>query len=100
MAQLTLRLDERLAQDIKEHAAARGQSVNGWVVAVMRAATDPDLADTESERTRARLARAGLLAAQTDRPVGAPPDELRLSSARRAAGAGTPLSELVSDGRG
>jgi len=99
MPQLTIRLDEALAREIKGHAAARGRSVNGWVVAVLRAAVDPELADSEAERTRARLARAGLLATpERPAPVG-PPTPERVRAARRAAGSGTPLSALVSDGR-
>lgn len=99
MAQLTLRLDDELARDVKAHAAAAGRSVNAWVLAVLGAAVDPDLADTEAERIRSRLARAGLLAEppphETPRP-----DPKRVARARTAAGKGTPLSQLVSEGRG
>lgn len=99
MPQLTIRLDEQLAQHVKAHASALDQSVNGWVVTVLRAATDPDLAGSDAERTRARLARAGLLVttalpARRTRPS---PDRVR--HARRAAGRGTPLSKLVADAR-
>lgn len=62
MAQLTIRVDEELASDLKAHAAGAGRSLNSWVVAVLRAAIDPELADSELERVRARLGRAGLLA--------------------------------------
>jgi plasmid stability protein len=99
MAQITVRLDEPLARQVKTHAAALGRSVNAWVVAVLRAAVDPDLADSESERTRARLARAGLLLVPERGRAGAPPEPKRVREARRAAGSGTPLSTLVSDGR-
>lgn len=61
MPQLTLRIDERLAADLKRHAAAAGRSVNAWASQVLLAAVDPDLATTEARRTRERLARAGLL---------------------------------------
>jgi plasmid stability protein len=99
MAQLSVRLDDELAQAVKAHADRLGRSVNGWIVAVLRAAVDPELADSEVERTRARLARAGLLADPASPPAGAVPDPGRVRAARRAAGAGTPLSELVSGGR-
>ncbi len=99
MAQLTVRLDDDLASNVKAHAAALGRSVNGWVVAVLRAAVDPDLADSEAERTRARLARAGLLVTPARPHAVAPPDPERVRRAGRAAGAGTELSRLVSDGR-
>jgi hypothetical protein len=99
MSQLTVRMDEELAQQVRAHAGAAGRSVNGWVVDVLHAAVDPELAGSEAERTRARLARAGLLAAPAA-AVGAGPDEERLRAARRAAGRGVPLSELVSGDRG
>lgn len=100
MTQLTLRLDESLAEQVKEHAARAGRSTNGWVVAVLAAAVDPDLAGSETERTRERLARAGLLETPERTHVARPPEPERLEAARRAAGSGTPLSELVSGGRG
>ncbi len=99
MARLALRLDDELAQDVKAHAAAAGRSVNAWVLAVLGAAVNPDLADTEAERIRSRLARAGLLA--EPRPHETPrPDPERVARARKAAGKGTHLSQLVSEGRG
>lgn len=100
MPQLTVRIDEALAEHVKAHAAALGRSVNNWIESVLRAALDPDLADSEAERTRARLARAGLLAQPVEqRPSPSPPAPDRLRRARRAAAEGTPLSELVSEER-
>lgn len=100
MAQLTIRLDDDLARDVKAHAAGLGHSVNSWVVAVLDAAVNPDLEDSASERTHARLERAGLLA-QRQRGSGlTPPDRRKVERARKAAGTGTPLSCLISDGRG
>jgi hypothetical protein len=99
MTQLTLRLDNELAQDVKAHAKAAGWSVNAWVVAVLGAAVNPELAEGETERLRARLARAGLLADPAPRR-GPRPDPERVARARTAAGAGTPLSQLVSEERG
>ena len=99
MAQLTIRLDDELARELKAHAAGLGVSVNGWVVAVLDAALDPDLDDSELERTRGRLDRAGLLATPRGRPRSARPDRGSVERARTAAGKGTPLSKLVSDGR-
>lgn len=98
MAQLTLRIDDTLAKDIKREAALRRRSVNQWISDVLRIATDPGLADSELEQVRGKLARAGLLATPTRPPV-APPDPQRVADARRAAGQGTPLSQLVSEGR-
>lgn len=100
MAQLTLRIDDELAQQIKTHADVLGRSVNSWVTALLRTAIDPDFADNALERTRGRLARAGLLAAQPTRAGLVPPDPTALDAARRSAGRGTPLSQVVSDDRG
>lgn len=100
MAQLTVRLDDRLAREVKAQAEAQGRSVNSWVVAVLDAAVNPDLEDSESARTRARLERAGLLATTGGGVRAAPPARRRVARARKAAGTGTPLSRLVSDGRG
>lgn len=98
MVQLTLRIEEELARRLKLVAAAQGRSVNAYAGAVLRAAVDPDLAGDESERVRERLARAGLLADVT--PIaGRGPDAKALERARRAAGRGRSLSELVSEGR-
>lgn len=100
MTQITIRLDEALAGRVKAYAGEMGRSVNSWVVAVLRAAVDPDLAESETERTRARLAAAGLLAPAAGHPGGGRPSAGRLRRARSAAGGGTPLSSLISDGRG
>jgi plasmid stability protein len=100
MAQFTVRLDDELARQVKTHAEGLGRSVNGWVVDVLDAALNPDLEDSESRRIRARLERAGLLAKPRGRQRETPPDRSRVERARKAAGAGTPLSRLVSDGRG
>jgi hypothetical protein len=71
--------------------------MNDYVTAVLDAATDPSLAGSEAERLRERLDRAGLLV-----PTGDPrrrPQAREVARARAAAGAGTPLSRLVSEGR-
>ena len=100
MAQLTVRLDDDLAAAVKAQAEAAGRSVNGWVVAVLDAAVDPDLEDSEMARTRARLERAGLLATPRSPRRVTRPQRQKVESARKAAGSGTPLSRIVSDGRG
>jgi hypothetical protein len=71
--------------------------MNEYVTRVLEAATDPENAANETERIRERLARAGLLA-----PAGAPrrrPAQAQVARARRAAGSGTPLAQIVSDDR-
>lgn len=97
MGQLTLRIDDALAQRLKEVAREQGRSVNAYAASVLSAAVDPDLAGDEAERLRERLARAGLLAdpgAAVQRP-----DADAIAGARRRAGQGRPLSELVGEGR-
>jgi plasmid stability protein len=100
MAQLTIRLDDELAREVKAHAAVLGRSVNRWIVELLAAAVDPELEESDAQRTRARLERAGLLAKPRGRRRTAPPSRARAASARKAAGAGRSLSSLVSDGRG
>src|SRR5262249_21073654 len=99
MPQITIRLDEELARQVKAHAAGQARSVNSWVVAVLNAAVNPELEDDAMERTRARLRRAGLLAQPLQTRHVRAPDARRLDRARKAAGTGTPLSRLVSDAR-
>ena len=72
--------------------------MNEYVTIVLEAATDPSLAGTEVERTRERLARAGLLAVNPRRS-GTRPDPAAVEAAGRRAARGQPLSEIVSDGR-
>lgn len=98
MSQLTIRADEALVERVRRAAHDAGRSMNDYVTAVLDAATDPDLGGTEAERLRDRLAAAGLL----DTPGGPGrrrPDEASVSAARRRAGRGTPLSDLVTGGR-
>ena len=60
--------------------------MNEYVTIVLEAATDPSLAGTEVERTRERLARAGLLATNPRRP-GVGPDPVAVEAAGRRGGA-------------
>ena len=99
MAQLTIRLSDAQADRVRRHAATAGRSVNEFVTAVLAAATDPDLAGTEAERTRERLARSGILA-DLPRRDGRRPAAAEVEAARRRAARGTALSHIVSDGRG
>jgi len=71
--------------------------MNDYVTAVLDAATNPRLAATEAERLRERLDRAGLLA-ESGGPRRRPSAE-ETRKARKRAGTGTLLSDLVSDDR-
>lgn len=97
MRQLSLRIPDMLADALRARAAERGQSVNSYATAVLGAAVDPDLAGDEAERLRERLARAGML--ERSAPSRGRPDATAVRRARSRAGSGTPLSELVGEGR-
>ena len=99
MAQLTIRLDEELAEDCKRVAAQEGQSLNGWVVKVLRMSTDPDHEPTGIERTRERFRRAGILAEPGPRSSRPRPPEDVLARARVAGGKGTPSEVLIRQDR-
>ena len=94
MSQVTWRASDELVERVRAAAARERRSLNDFVTTVLDAATDPDLAGDHASRIRERLARAGLLA-ETGAPVERP-DSARVAAARKAAGAGTPLSYLVS----
>lgn len=96
--QMSLRLPDRLAAQVRDRAARSGKSVNGWITLVLSAAVDPELAGSEVERIRDRLRLAGLL----DEAEGGArkPDPGAVARARRAAGRGTPLAAIVTDDRG
>ena len=98
MRQITLRVDDALADRLKAVARDREQSLNAYAEAVLSAAIDPQLATNEAERLRERLARAGLLATSSG-PAPEPPSDEEVERARAAAGRGRMLADLVSEGR-
>lgn len=98
MAQVTWRTPDELLERVRHAATSSGRSVNEWITRVLDAATDPELSGSDADRVRERLARAGLLAETSRLPV-TQPDPKALEDAREAAGRGTPLSDLVIDGR-
>jgi len=99
MSQLTLRLPDRLASQLKGAAGAKGQSVNRWATEILRAAVDPSFAGSVADELRERLARAGLLA-NAHRSKRARPGPQAVARARAAASRGRRLSAIVSAGRG
>jgi hypothetical protein len=97
MRQVTLRLDDALADRLRAVAGERGTSVNALASLVLRAAVDPEAAGSEIERVRERLARAGLLA--QPEPAQVSPSHRAVARARARAGRGTRLSDLISEDR-
>ncbi len=98
MAQLTVRADASLVERVRGEAERQGRSMNDFVTAVLRAATDPSLEGTEAERVRARLRLAGLL--DDVGPIAiARPSRQAVAAASRRAARGRSASELVADGR-
>src|ERR1700759_3090296 len=98
MHQLTLRVPEELAEQLKGAARDRQDSVNGYAVKVLSAAVDPELAGDEIASLKERLARAGLLRTP-ERLTTEKPSAQALDRARAAAGRGRPLSDFVAEGR-
>ena len=98
MAQLTVRLDDDLAAACRQEAEADGESLNGWVVKVLRVRTDPEYTGPGVERIRERFRRAGILAQPSGPPRVRPPAEL-VEEARRAGGGGAPSEQLVREDR-
>lgn len=97
MTQVTWRAPDEVVERVRQAADRESLSLNEYLTRLVRAATDPELAGSDVERLRERLERAGLLV----RPA-APrrrPDPESVARARRAAGRGTPLSELVVEER-
>ena len=97
MEQMTWRAPTDLIERVRRAAQRQRRSMNDYVTAVLDAATNPRLAGGEAERLRERLDQAGLLAEPGERRSRPPQDEA--ASARRHAGSGTALSQLVSDDR-
>lgn len=97
MSQVTWRASAELIERVKSVAAQQRTSMNDYLTRVLSAAVDPDFAGNDAERTRERLRRAGVLA-----PTGEPrprPDPAAVAAARREAGSGMTLADLVGDGR-
>ena len=98
MAQLTVRLDDVDAEDLRAEAARRGMSVNALAVTTLKVLLDPEHEGAEVARIHAKLRRAGLLAEPVP-PVGPPVPDDEVEAARRAVGGRALASEYVVDGR-
>lgn len=93
MSQVTWRAPDELVERVRKAAERSGRSLNDYITRLAEAAVDPNLANDEAERLRERLVRAGLVVEPG--PARRRPDAAAVASARRRAGSGTPLSELV-----
>lgn len=98
MTQVTWRAPDEVVERTRQAAARAGYSLNEYLTRLAQAATDPGLAGTDAERLQERLARAGLLAAEG--PARRRPDPAAVARARREAGRGKSLSDLVGEERG
>ncbi|MGH3264557.1 MAG: toxin-antitoxin system HicB family antitoxin [Trebonia sp.] len=98
MSQLTIRSTGELADRVRTAAAEHGSSMNEYIVAVLDAATTPELAGSEADRVRERLRTAGLLV-RVEGGRHARPAAAEVARARMAAGSGTALSDLVAENR-
>lgn len=94
---MTWRAPADLIERVRRAARRQHRSMNDYVTAVLDAATNPRLGGSEAERLRERLDQAGLLA-EPGEPRRRPPRE-EAAGARRHAGVGTALSQLVSEDR-
>jgi|SRR5699024_826994 len=98
MAQLTIRANDDLVRRVRRAAEEQGLSMNAYVSHVLNVATDPEYAVSSFERVSERFRAAGLLAERSEQgDVPLRPE--RVASARKAAGRGTPLSEIVASER-
>ena len=73
--------------------------MNEFITQVMRTVTDPTFAADPSEQVRERLRAAGLLAELHLDEGGASIDWHAVAKVGAESGRGTPLSDLVADGR-
>lgn len=94
MQQVTWRADKELVTRVKMRAQEQQVSMNEFLTRIAQAATDPSTSSSAVEEIRTRLKLAGLLS-DFRAPDVEPPDEEEVSAARKRAGQGTPLSELV-----
>ena len=99
MRQFSVRLSDEHGAAVQRLAAVRRRSVNQTFADLVAAATDPAHAGGELDALRERLGRAGLVLDVSALPEAPAPDDGELDRARAAAGRGTSLSDLISDGR-
>jgi hypothetical protein len=92
-------VEDKTWEAVKAAAEREGQSANAYIASVLNALTDPDSAGDRGERIRERLRRAGMLE-EAPRTTKQRPSTAAVRAAGRRAGRGTPVSDLVAEGRG
>lgn len=100
MAQISLRISDDLARDVKADARRQKLSVNGYITFILKSASNPDFGGSEAERVRDRLRRAGLLEEWIGEPEVQPPTTEEFETARAKASKGKSLTDLVLEERG
>src|SRR5881392_268592 len=97
--QITLRVTERLAEELRAEAQRCGRSLNGLLTWAAETLVDPSLIDDEREQFRAKLRKAGILVElpRLQRKALPPEERERL---RNESFPGQTLSDIVIEGRG
>ena len=98
MGQITIRATDELIATLKRTAAEEDLSMNEFVVAALKVATDATQTGTLADKLRARMRAAGILADMAPNS-GAAPDAQLVAAAALRAGQGTPLSEFIATAR-
>lgn len=98
MSQVSWRAADALVERVQKTAAAQQRSMNDFITQVLDIATSPDAVDPEEIRLRGRLERAGLLVVPMSWNE-IVPSAAEIEAARKEAGSGTALSDLVSRDR-
>lgn len=98
MGQVSWRADDKLVARVKRVAGTHRMSMNEYLTRVLDVATDPSRASSAEQQLRERLMSAGLLV--VPKPSGrSRPSRAEVNAAGKRAKHGTPLSDLVSEGR-
>jgi hypothetical protein len=100
MTAVSWRAEDSLVERVRKVASTQGKSMNEFITQVLDAATNPESASDEATRIRERLARFDLVVPQVDAELRVRPPADLVEKARKAAGQGTLLSDLVIEGRG
>lgn len=98
MGQVSWRADDKLVARVKRVAGTHRMSMNEYLTRVLDVATDPSRASSANQQLRERLMSAGLLVVPKSSGRSRP-SRAEVEAAGKRAKHGTPLSDLVSEGR-